>query len=90
MDQFLANISPSYKKKIVYIQKQINKIRNSVEDRQSWFACQTVNEVSGRKDTSKAKLRSARQEERNQKWKEHFKNLLGNSIKVTDKPIKIK
>ena len=36
----------------------------------------------------RAKLKAASQEDRIQKWKEHFKNLLGNFRKVTDKPIK--
>ena len=34
-----------------YIQDQINKIRDSVEERQSRIASQTVNEVSRRKST---------------------------------------
>ena len=50
---------------------------------------QTVNEVSKRKSTSRAKLKDASQEERIHTWKEHFKNLLGKSHKVTDKPITI-
>ena len=39
------------------------------------------------KSTPRAKLKAASREERIQKWKEHFKNLLGNSPKVTSKPI---
>ena len=35
----------------------------------------------------RVKLKAANQEERIQIWREHFKNLLGNSPKVTDKPI---
>ena len=48
---------------------------------------QTVNEMSKRKIASRAKLKAASQEERINLWKEHFKNLLGKSPKVTDKPI---
>ena len=55
-------------------------------DRQSWIAWQTVNEVS-KKSTLRAKLKAASQEEWKQMWKEHFKNLLGNSPNVTDKHI---
>ena len=40
-----------------------------------------------KKSTSREKLKTASQEERIQKGKEHFKNLLGNPTKVTDKPI---
>ena len=50
-----------------------------VEDRQSQITWQTVNEVS--------KIKSCQPEERIQKWKEHLKNFLGNSPKITDKPI---
>ena len=44
------------KEQTEYIQNQIDKIRDSVEDRQSRIAWQT-NEVSRRKGTVKAKLK---------------------------------
>ena len=47
----------------------------------------TVNEVSERKTTLKAKLKVASQEEQIQIWKDYFKNLLGKSPEVTDRPI---
>ena len=47
-----------------YIQNQIDKIRDSVEDRQSRIAWQTINEVSRRKNTAKAKLKAVNQQER--------------------------
>ena len=62
-----------------YIQNQIDKIRDSVEDRQSRIAWQTINEVSRRKNTAKAKLKAANQQERIKLWKQHFENLLGNT-----------
>ena len=43
------------------IQNQIDKITDSVEDRQSRIAWQTINEVSRRKSTTKAKLTAANQ-----------------------------
>ena len=67
--------------------KNTFKAKSKSEDRQSQIAWQTVNEGNRRKSTLRAKLKVASQEERIQKWKEHFKNLLGNSTKVTDKPI---
>ena len=70
-----------------YIQNQIDKIRDSVEDRQSRIAWQTINEVSRRKSTVKAKLKAANQQERIKLWKQHFENLLGNPPKVTHEPI---
>ena len=52
------------KEQTEYIQNQIDKIRDSVEDRQSRIAWQTINEVSRRKNTAKAKLKAANQQER--------------------------
>ena len=70
-----------------YIQNQIDKIRDSVEDRQSRIAWQTINEVSRRKGTAKAKLKAASQQERVKLWEQYFKNLLGNPQKKTNEPI---
>ena len=54
------------------------------------FSCISIvlslNEVSKKKSTLRAKLKAGSQEWI-QMWKEYFKNLLGNSFKVTDKPI---
>ena len=58
-----------------------------MEDRQSRIAWQTINEVSRRKSTTKAKLKAANQKERIKLWKQHFENLLGNPQKVTHEPI---
>ena len=58
-----------------------------MEDRQSRIAWQTINEVSRRKSTAKAKLKAANQQERIKLWKQHFENLLGNTPKVTQEPI---
>ena len=60
------------KEKTEYIQNQIDKIRDLVEDRQSRIAWQTINEVSRRKNTAKAKLKAANQQERIKLWKQHF------------------
>ena len=75
------------KEQAEYIQNQIDKIRDSVEDRQSRVAGKTINEVSRRKSTVKAKLKAASQQERVKLWEQHFKNLLGNPPKITDEPI---
>ena len=63
----------------------MNKIKNWVEDRQSCFILYTVNEISGRKMASRAKLNAASHIERLPKWIEHFKNLFGNPPEITDK-----
>ena len=75
------------KEQTEYIQNQIDKIRDTVEDRQSRIAWQTINEVSRRKNTAKAKLKAANQQERIKLWKQHFENLLGNPPKITHEPI---
>ena len=51
------------------IQNETNKIRDSVEDRLSKIARQTVNEVSRRKRIAKDKLKATSQKERIHFWK---------------------
>ena len=75
------------KEQTEYIQNQIDKIRDSVEDRQSRIAWQTINEMSRRKSTAKAKLKVTSQQERTHLWKQHFENLLGDPPKVSYEPI---
>ena len=75
------------KEQTEYIQNQIDKIRDSVEDSQSRIAWQTINEVSRRKSTAKSKLKAANQQERVKLWKQHFENLIGNPPKVTNELI---
>ena len=75
------------KEQTEYIQNHIDKMRDSVEDRQSRIAWQMINEVSRRKSTTKAKLKTTNQQERIKLWKQHFENPLQNPLKVTHKPI---
>ena len=75
------------KEQTEYIQNQIDKIRNSMEYRQSRITWQTINEVSRRKGTAKAKLKATKQKERIKLWRQHFENLPGNPPKVTHEPI---
>ena len=75
------------KEQTEYIQNQIDKIRDSVEDMQSRIAWQTINKESRRKSTVKAKLKAASQRKSVKLWKQHFENLLGNPPKVTNEPI---
>ena len=58
-----------------------------MEDRQSRIAWQTINKVSRRESTAKAKLKATNQQERIKLWRQHFKNLLGNPPKVTHEQI---
>ena len=75
------------KEQTEYVQNQIDKMRDLVEDRQSRIAWETINEVSRRKSTTKAKLKATNQQERIKQWKQHFENLQGNPPKVTYEPI---
>ena len=70
------------KEQTEFIQNKIDEIRDLVEDRQSRIAWQTINEVSRRKSTAKAKLKAANQHERIKLWKQHFENLLANPLNV--------
>ena len=58
-----------------------------MEDRQSRIAWQTINEVSRRKITAKAKLKAANQQERIKLWKQHCENLLAYPPNVAQEPI---
>ena len=46
-----------------------------------------MNEVSRRKSTARAKLKSTNQQKRIKLWQQNFENLLGNPLKVTHDPI---
>ena len=59
----------------------------SAEDRQSKIAWQTVNKVSWKKNTVKAKLKATSQQEWIHLWKQYFKNLLRKPLKITHEPI---
>ena len=74
------------KEQTEYIQNQINKIRDSVEDRQSRIAWQMASKVSRTKSTAKTKQKATSQEQI-QQWKQHFENLLGKPPKVTHESI---
>ena len=60
-----------------YIQDKIDTISQLSENKQSSMAWDTINEITGRKRTSQAKLRAMNQQDRLNQWKNHFENLLG-------------
>ena len=84
---YAYTLSIYIKEQTEYIQNQIDKIRDSMEDRQSRIAWQTIDEVSRRKSTAKVKLKATNQQERMKQWKQDFENLRGNSATVTHDPI---
>ena len=61
---YTLSISRHLSKGTDRIHTKSDKIRDSVEDRQSRIAWQTINEMSRRKSTAKAKLKAANQQER--------------------------
>ena len=73
------------KEQLEHIQGQINRIRNSIDDRQSRLAWQTVNKVIRTQRPLRAKLNDASKEERLHKKKD-FDNLLGRPSEFTDEP----
>ena len=81
---FKAHIIHSSEEQTEYAQNQINEIRYLAEDRQSRIAWKTVNEMSKKKSSAKAKLKATSQEERinldeipPEKWKtREFDNIL--------------
>ena len=76
-----------FKEQQKYIQSQIDRIENASENKQSSLAWQTINEIIGRKKSTKAKIKASNQEERLKKWMNHFQNLLGKSPIVSDSTI---
>ena len=74
------------KEQSAYLQTKIDEIKSAADNKQSALAWNTVNEISGRKRSYKAKLKASDQEDRLHKWKEHFQNLLGKAPNVLDRP----
>ena len=70
-----------------YVQNKINEIKQAADNKQTALAWKIVNEISGRKSSNRGRLKATSQEDRLDKWKTHFKNLLGNAPEVSDKPI---
>ena len=86
--QAQKDLEPTYfNEKQKYIQSQIDRIENASENKQSSLAWQTVNEITGQKKSTKAKIKASNQEERLKKWMNHFQNLLGKSPIVSDSTI---
>ena len=86
--QAQKDLEPTYfNEKQKYIQSQIDRIENASENKQSSLAWQTVNEITGQKKSTKAKIKASNQEERLKKWMNHFQNLLGKSPILSDSTI---
>ncbi|XP_071958787.1 uncharacterized protein [Antedon mediterranea] len=67
-----------------YLQTKIDSIKQYSVNKQSSMVWDTINEISGRKRISQAKLKATSQNDRLNQWKNHFKNLLGNIPNITN------
>ena len=72
------------KEQIDYLKTKIDQITNASTNKKSAEAWKTVNEISGRKNTNRAKLRASSQEDRLKLWKQHFQDLLGKPPTIKD------
>ena len=63
------------------------EIENAHLNNKARLAWDTVNEISGRKNTKKGQIRAESPEERIELWKKHFENLLGKPPVINDCPI---
>ena len=65
---------------------EILAVKKKRDDLKVVYLCKR-NPTNTKKSTAKAKVKAASQEERIHFWKQHFKNLLGKSTKVTEEPV---
>lgn len=55
-----------------YLQSKIDLISNASPENKAATPWKTINEICGRKSTSKAKMKASSQQERLDLWREHF------------------
>ena len=79
------NLVLSYdKEQSEYIQSKIDEIQNAVRNQKSAKAWKIVNEVSGRKNSCRSKIKGKNNEERVKLWQKHFQDLLGKPTKINE------
>ena len=66
-----------------YIQGKICQVQDAANNKKSALAWKIVNEISGRKNSNKSKLKASNDEERVKLWQTHFEDLLGKPPKPT-------
>ena len=67
-----------------YIQGKICQVQDAANNKKSALAWKIVNEISGRKNSNKSKLKASNDEERVKLWQTHFEDLLGKPPKPTN------
>ena len=70
-----------------YINGKIDTISSATENQQSHLAWETINEITGRKNTPAGKIIADNPEERPNKWKDHFENLLEKPPVISEQEI---
>ena len=63
---------------------KIGEIQNAVRNQKSAKAWKIVNEVSGRKNSCRSKIKAKNNEERVKLWQKHFQDLLGKPTKINE------
>ena len=66
-----------------YVTRKIEEIEDAISFKKSALAWKTLNEVSGRKKSNKAKLKANSEKERIKLWHDHYKELLGKPIAIS-------
>ena len=73
------------------MQNRVNMLTNKIKDieiavanKQSSIAWKIVNEISGRKNSNSARLKTSSNGERIKIWHNHLKELLGSQLNKTD------
>ena len=80
-------LDAAYKQEqLTYLQKKIEEIQSTADNQKSAIAWKIVNDVSGRKKSSHARIKASSQEERIDKWKQHFERLLGSAPSIVAEP----
>ena len=69
-----------------YLNMQIDTLQSAADNQKASVAWKIVNDISGKKKSSKARIKASSQEDRMNKWKEHFKQLLGNVPTIKKEP----
>ena len=75
------------KEQAEFLQTKIDTIEQASCNKKSALAWKTVNEVSGRRSASTAKLKATSEEERLKLWRKHFEDLLGSTPKIKEATI---
>ena len=72
-----------------YMSGKIDIISSATENQKSRLTWETVNEITGRKNTPTDEIKADNSEVRLKKWKDHFENLLGQPPIINEQEVRI-